>query len=527
MSRRFIVSAKSLFLGVAILAGAVAAEDQSLQTLSGEECTTAIITGAVTADGRPLFWKNRDTNDKFNEAVFFDDGDYTYVTITNVSDTTSAWLGVNETGFAIMNALAHNLPDTLTEGITNGAIMKWALKSCATVADFESILVETGPAGRKNPANFGVMDSTGAAYMIEAGTHFYAKFSANDPQWAPDGFMVRTNFAISADTSTVSTYRFDRANEMLLEAAADGQIDVVEVLDVARDLTTVYLDPYPLPYRSGPPADPNAIGFVDAALTINRSSTASFGVIRGVQPGEDPHLSTFYAATGHPVVTIVLPVWVGAGPTPPALDGDLGAGICNVSHPRMLSCYNSKFHPGWINTFFLVHGDNQDGYLIRVNEIEDWLLAETEMHLQGWYQNGFNDSVAALVEYGIAEYALDWYQVPVPKPAGVQDLDPLVSAELTCWPNPIQADAVFRYVIPPHAGRSESIGIWDVSGRLVRRLYISSNQSSAVTTSQDRWSGTLHWDGRDGQGREVAAGAYFYRLTGSPGQVGGSVLVVR
>ncbi len=93
-------------------------------------------------DGRPLFWKNRDTNDKFNEVVFFDDGDYTYVTITNVADTLSAWFGVNETGFAIMNALAYNLPDTLTEGITNGEIMKWALKSCSTVADFESIQVD-------------------------------------------------------------------------------------------------------------------------------------------------------------------------------------------------------------------------------------------------------------------------------------------------------------------------------------------------------------------------------------------------
>ena len=34
-------------------------------------CTTAIVSGRLTADGRPLLWKNRDTDDLDNILKYF------------------------------------------------------------------------------------------------------------------------------------------------------------------------------------------------------------------------------------------------------------------------------------------------------------------------------------------------------------------------------------------------------------------------------------------------------------------------
>jgi hypothetical protein len=34
-------------------------------------CTSDILTGKITADGRPLLWKHRDTDDENNRMAFF------------------------------------------------------------------------------------------------------------------------------------------------------------------------------------------------------------------------------------------------------------------------------------------------------------------------------------------------------------------------------------------------------------------------------------------------------------------------
>ncbi len=39
-------------------------------------CTTAIISGKFTPDGRPLLFKHRDTSFKQNKLMYFNDGKY-------------------------------------------------------------------------------------------------------------------------------------------------------------------------------------------------------------------------------------------------------------------------------------------------------------------------------------------------------------------------------------------------------------------------------------------------------------------
>jgi len=77
--------------------------------MTGFACTTAVISGKATKDGRPMLWKNRDTYSVNNKIMIFHDGKYTYVGLVNSKDKTgkSIWIGYNSAGFAIMNAASY------------------------------------------------------------------------------------------------------------------------------------------------------------------------------------------------------------------------------------------------------------------------------------------------------------------------------------------------------------------------------------------------------------------------------------
>jgi flagellar hook assembly protein FlgD len=80
---------------------------------------------------------------------------------------------------------------------------------------------------------------------------------------------------------------------------------------------------------------------------------------------------------------------------------------------------------------------------------------------------------------------------------------PRVAGVTGASPNPFGATTSIRFAIPPSGVSSHSLSIYDLAGRLVRRL------------SQGPTSAGVHvatWDGRDASGRPVAAGVYLARL---------------
>ena len=164
-------------------------------------CTTAVISGKATPDGRPLLWKHRDTWAVNNKIVQFFDGKYACVGLVNSIDVKdkSVWIGFNEKGFGIMNSASYNLNnDTLEQSGQEGRLMKRALQSCATVEDFEELINEL-----ERPmlleANFGVIDAYGNAAYFEVGNFSYTKYDANDPSVAPNGYIIRTNHSFSGE----------------------------------------------------------------------------------------------------------------------------------------------------------------------------------------------------------------------------------------------------------------------------------------------------------------------------------------
>ena len=156
-------------------------------------CTSAIVTGNLTSDGRPLLWKHRDTSDLNNKVEKISSpGKLSYVALFNASDSLcrEAWMGMNEVGFAIMNTASYNLKDDdIKDMDKEGLVMSKALAECHTVDDFARlILLLPKPLGVE--ANFGVIDAYGGAAYFETDNWSYKRFDV-------DGCMVRTNYSYS------------------------------------------------------------------------------------------------------------------------------------------------------------------------------------------------------------------------------------------------------------------------------------------------------------------------------------------
>jgi hypothetical protein len=477
----------------------------------GEECTIAVISGRATADGRPILWKNRDTAYSDNEVVYFEDGTYKYLALTNAGDFGNAWIGVNERGFAILNALSYNLPDGLNEGITNGQLMKQALQICATVKEFEQYLELTNAIGRPNPANIAVIDAQGGAAMFEAGNTSFVRFDANDTVLAPEGFLARANFSLSADTTASDTYRYNRCRRLILDNLSGGKMTAAYMLQrVGRDLRSVDADPYPLPFQGSPPGLPGAIGYVSTTNTISRRTTTAAGAVLGVLPGENPLLSTFYAVVGPPIVTIPLPAWVAAGVTPEAMDGPQTSPLCDAAKERNRGLYDYSGSGILLDTRGL--RGPEATWLDLAEETEKWIFRETESHLARWRERGIDPAEMRTAEYRIAQDGLSCYLGGTPS----RRAEPVV---LSAGPNPMRSSTVIRLIGSSPIPDAPAIEVFDVAGRMVARLPGNGGAAAGKTS--------LRWNGCDDQGAPVPSGVYYLRSLDLPGSPRASVVVIR
>ncbi len=281
-----------------------------------DACTSAIVSGRLTANGRPLMWKNRDTNDLNNrvERIKGHDGLMEFVALFDARDLqdTAAWMGFNEAGFAIMNTASYNLNGN--DGVKNmdreGELMRYALERCKTVDDFEGLL-KTLPKPLGVEANFGVIDALGNGAYFETGNFKYVKFDLAD---ATSGILTRTNYSYSGTKDKGMGYVREKNEKALLapHIAAQDITPAVFTEDLSR---TFYNSLIGKDYtRSGD----NWI--VDQDFIPRRISTASV-VIEGIVPGENPLLTTMWIALGYPPCAEVFPCWIGENGVPDILTG--------------------------------------------------------------------------------------------------------------------------------------------------------------------------------------------------------------
>lgn len=309
---------------------------------SGRACTTGVVSGKATADGRPILWKNRDTSKRNNQVVLLKGSKFRYLGVVDASSTGSVWMGVNEAGFCIENSVVRDLPGGNKSGPGNGPFMKRALATCATVEEFEELLKSTNHNGRTTKSNFGVIDAQGGAAIFEASHKSYEKFDANDPETAPHGYVVRSNFSMTdpngqaivegrkTPADLYSGDRYLRADALFADAAKKGEFDFRYVVrNCCRDLADGDGEPFCRTVNG--PADGLLPDVIDTKSTICRRSTVSAAVFHGVKPSEDPLLTTMWVILGEPAFSAAVPSWVAAGKVADPLRGEKRSPICTLA----------------------------------------------------------------------------------------------------------------------------------------------------------------------------------------------------
>jgi len=367
---------------------------------AAKECTTAVLSPAASATGGAVLWKNRDTDTLSNKVVFVRETPYDYLALVNFNAASGreAWAGLNVAGFAVMNTVAYNLPGASGESADReGLLMAEALRTCATVEDFEHLLgANLGPdLGART--NFGVIDGNGKAFIFEVHNHGFAK---HDAAAAPEKYLVNTNFSRSGKDGEGAGYlRFDRAAGLFSELPP-GPVDFRTILTrFSRDIGhTLLRNPGPKEWAEIP-AEP---GFwIHSRHTINRSDTSAAVVITGRNPADPDSRATMWIIPGEPLTAVAVPLWVDAGRSPELLwKGERAplweesARIKKLIHP--LALYEKDEY------LLVTRLDNAGGtgYLPKMLEAEADILTQTEAFLKNRptprEKAEFQDRMAAL-----------------------------------------------------------------------------------------------------------------------------------
>ena len=306
-----------MFRRAIVLALLVGASALGLTAQGAEQCTSAVISPTASASGRPMLWKNRDTDELSNKVILVREQPFAYLALVDANDASGrrAWAGLNSAGFAIMNTVAYNLPGAQGGDMKDleGGVMADALRTCRTVADFEAYLKANQGPGLGCQTNFGVLDATGKAVLFEVHNRGY---SVLDAAADPEKFLINTNWARSGLPGKGKGYlRFERATE-LFHTLAPGQRTPHEIFRrLARDTGHVLLKTPTVSELKALPTKPQWLLTKDC---INKSYTSCAVVLVGKDPKNPGSRATFWILPGEPVTAVALPLWVEAGSVPEA-----------------------------------------------------------------------------------------------------------------------------------------------------------------------------------------------------------------
>ena len=388
----------------------------SVGILQAEACTTAVISGKFTADGRPLLFKQRDTHDPNNKFQSFTDGRYPYIAVVSTRDSGEKGVfgGHNSAGFAIINSASYNLNSGLDgdEKGLDGYIMKLALQTCASLADFEHLL-DSLPRPIRASSNFGVIDAHGGAAYYETSDKDYVKYDANDKGIAPFGYIIRTNFSFSGDrTRDKGLARFEVASELFYQASLKKDISFQFILkNVSRSLkhglTGVDLN-------NNIPSDGNKAVLVPFRDYIPRYLTTSVLVFQGVRDKEPASQTVLWSVVGCPLTSVAVPLLVNSKGYLPKIVTSEGA----TSAPlfEWAGKLKQKLFPidrgegeDYLNLAALISKDNK-GILQTLDPAENRIIAESQKYISKWRTEGVKPEELKKLDEWIDQYLTDYYK---------------------------------------------------------------------------------------------------------------------
>lgn len=359
-------------------------------------CTSAIITGKVTADGRPILWKHRDTGEDNNRVEYFKGEKYNFIGLVNSPDKGGVvWIGTNNVGFSIMNTASYNLKDDdVKEMDMEGHLMYGALAVCKTLEDFENYLNNL-PRPMRVEANFGVVDAYGGAAYYETNNNKFVKVDANDPGIAPQGYLIYTNFSYTGRFNEGMGYiRHQTATEIMSKQSPFRNITPEWIFNnLSRSFYHSLMGIDLTKQESSPEKFTGWV--IDQDYIPRKSSTASVA-IQGVKPGEDPEMTIMWTVLGYPPAGVAIPLWVKAGENQPALvvkskESD-NAIACDNALALKYNTFSLKRGSGqrYMN-FNLIYNSKGNGYMQELSATEYYVTNNIYKPLiKKWRESGIN-----------------------------------------------------------------------------------------------------------------------------------------
>ena len=331
INRLFLVLLSSLCLAIPEVANA---------------CMSFIVSGRVTKDGRPIIFKNRDTGNVNNVVVLMQGECFRYMGITAANDKkpNNIWGGHNEAGFAIINTAAYNMNGCEGKDSDNdGVVMRRALEVCRTLADFEQLL-DTLPRPLDLNSNFGVLDGEGGCAYYETGDSGFVKFDANNPEVAPDGYLLRTNHGLTGCRDIDrGVERFMAITDFMAEASDKGHLDCEYLIAHAPRYLTHGLTKQNL--YDMLPKDEHDTRLINFSEFIPRYISSSAILVQGVAPGESPSHTVSWTNIGWPCGSVAIPLMLEEDTPLPAIvqrDESGKAWLCSQSIEHKLKVFNQQ-----------------------------------------------------------------------------------------------------------------------------------------------------------------------------------------
>ena len=377
-------------------------------------CTSVIVSGRVTNDGRPMIFKHRDSSKLHNMMIVVQGQRYRYLGLVNAEDTTpvDVWGGHNEAGFGIINTAAYNMNGDSGDTDGDGIFIRKALELCASLADFECLL-DTVKKPREINSNFAVLDAQGGCAYYETGNYDYVKFDVNDPNVAPDGYLMRTNFGTTGNHKLdQGVERYQAITDFMAEASKDGHLEHDYLIThISRYLKhgVTKLDMYDFMPESE--SDERYFPFHDY---ITRYSSASVILVQGVKPGESPLNTVSWTIMGWPLTTIAMPLVLLPSGKLPTLVTDDGTGHSRLNEMGL----ELKSH-----VFSLKQGNNTEfygnlapllnkqgtGILQRILPVEEEVMHRGEEALADWRKTKKAKAMEAYYDWADA-YIMEQYK---------------------------------------------------------------------------------------------------------------------
>ena len=263
-------------------------------SLSGWGCTSGLVTGRHTSDGRPLLLKQRDSEDYYCHVDRVEgNGIISFIGIFNNKDVKNRQplCGMNENGLCVISTATYNLGDRhIQNGISSPRVMYAVLTTCNTTKDFEAYLTKIQNSDSLVPSNYGVIDAKGNCCYYEVEYKKWVKYDVNDKRVAPKGYMVVTNYSQAGDSEKKWGIARKATADSLIRSAL-SQKQKIDEFWILNNVCRSY----------------DKTGKSNNTTFIANNTTTFAAIFKGMVPDKSPK-PEMWVALGYPLSVPVVPV---------------------------------------------------------------------------------------------------------------------------------------------------------------------------------------------------------------------------